>query len=112
MLIMISFRPDRTLVIVHGHALHDNRNRGVPLQHHERALAVIFAPGAGLFFEGDRFETGIPRRTQVFSFQQTSLIKGGAVMPKRAHLVLYYLKLVTFVAVWIALLWSVWRLLS
>jgi hypothetical protein len=45
-------------------------------------------------------------------FLQTSLIKGGAVMPKRAHLVLYYLKLVTFLAVWIALLWSVWRLLS
>jgi hypothetical protein len=109
---LISFRPDRTLVIVHGHALHDKRNRGVPLQHHERALAVIFAPGAGRFFEGSRFETGIPPLTWVFSFQRTSLIKGGAVMPKRAHLVLYYLKLVTFFAVWIALLWSVWRLLS
>jgi hypothetical protein len=32
---LISFRPDRTRVIVHGHALRDKRNRGVPLQHHE-----------------------------------------------------------------------------
>jgi hypothetical protein len=32
-------------------------------------------------------------------------------MPNRARLILRYLKLVTFLVVWIALLWSVWRLL-
>jgi hypothetical protein len=33
-------------------------------------------------------------------------------MPNRARRILQYLKLVTFLAVWIALLWSVWHLLS
>jgi hypothetical protein len=45
-------------------------------------------------------------------FQQASLIKGGAVMPNRTRLVLQYLTLATFLLVWIALAWSVWRLLS
>jgi hypothetical protein len=44
-------------------------------------------------------------------FQQASLIKGGAAMPSRARLILQYLKLATFLAVWIALAWSIWRLL-
>jgi hypothetical protein len=33
-------------------------------------------------------------------------------MPSRARLIFQYLKFVTFLAVWIALVWSVWRLLS
>ena len=33
-------------------------------------------------------------------------------MANRARIILQYLKLVTFLAVWIALAWSVWRLLS
>jgi hypothetical protein len=33
-------------------------------------------------------------------------------MPSRALIIMRYLKLVTFIAVWIALAWSVWRLLS
>jgi hypothetical protein len=33
-------------------------------------------------------------------------------MPNRALLIMRCLKLVTFIAVWIALAWSVWRLLS
>jgi hypothetical protein len=41
-----------------------------------------------------------------------TVFKGGAIMPSRARLIFQYLKLVTFLAVWIALLWSVWRLLS
>jgi hypothetical protein len=33
-------------------------------------------------------------------------------MASRARLIFQYLKLATFIAVWIALAWSVWRLLS
>src|SRR5260221_9792341 len=33
-------------------------------------------------------------------------------MPSRARLIYQYLKLVTFLAVWIALAWSIWRWLS
>ena len=59
---------------------------------------------------------GIPLRKWYFQtsmrFQQARLFEGGAVMPNRARRILQYLKLVTFLAVWIALLWSVWQLLS
>jgi hypothetical protein len=53
--------------------------------------------------------------TQVF-FQNVNAIavsepRGGAAMPNRARLIYRCLKLVIFIAVWIALAWSVWRLL-
>jgi hypothetical protein len=38
--------------------------------------------------------------------------RSGAAMPNRARLIYQCLKLVTFLAVLIALVWSVWRLLS
>jgi hypothetical protein len=37
--------------------------------------------------------------------------RGGAAMPNRARLIYQFLKLVIFIAVWIALAWSVWQLL-
>jgi hypothetical protein len=45
-------------------------------------------------------------------FQQAGLSEGGAVMASRARLIFQYLKLANFIAVWIALASSVWRLLS
>jgi hypothetical protein len=54
--------------------------------------------------------------TQVL-FQNVNAIavsepRGGAAMPNRARLIYQCLKFVTFIAVLIALVWSVWRLLS
>jgi len=43
-------------------------------------------------------------------FQQASLSEGGPVMKSRSrYFILKYLKLVTFLAVWIALAWPVWQ---
>ena len=46
----------------------------------------------------------------VNAIQQATL--GGAGMPNRARLIYECLKFLTFLAVLIALAWSVWRLLS
>jgi hypothetical protein len=108
--------PNGTIVHVARVSRQPDPPKGGPVGR-SNALAVILAPGRRCLFSraiASKPEYRLGRRCFQASMriQQTSLIKGGAVMPKRAHLVLRYLKLVTFLAVWIALLWSVWRLLS
>jgi hypothetical protein len=59
----------------------------------------------------DRLHQGIADTSRNWK-ATLSVFKGGAIMLIRVRLFYQYLKLLIFIAVCIALAWSIWRLLS
>jgi hypothetical protein len=84
----------------------------VALKAKPAGASLRFLQGSVLRQGPDRHHQGIAVRPQRRWKATLPVFQGRSHMPIHSRLIYQYAKLVIFLAVWIALAWSIWRLLS